>query len=480
MSEAVTAPPISIWTKLAYGIGSVAYGVKDAGFGYFLLLFYGTVVGLEPGLVGLVIFLALIVDGFSDPIVGYISDNWRSKWGRRHPFMYAAALPVALSFFLIWNPPDWSDGGLLIYLFVLAVLIRTFITFYETPSSALLPELSEGYLERTKLQAYRLYFGWTGGSSMSILMFGVLLVPTAAYPIGILNRDGYAMFGIVSSLLIFSAIMISALGTHARIPYLKPPPPKRKIGLAMLFSEIFETLSEKSFFAIFVASLFGAIATGLSGALAFLMLRYFWEFSEGQIFIWTSLVLLSAFAGLIVAPAMTRWLGKKRAVLVLGIIAFSMAPMPVVLRLFGLMPPNGDPLLYPLILTINTIDIALIIALQAVLFSMIADLVEQSELKTGRRSEGVFYAAITFTRKCTQGLGLLVGGVVLSVAKFPADAVPGEVLQDTLWTVGAGYAFLLLLLWTCMMIAIGFSRIDQAAHEGNLRELAARRSGSST
>ncbi len=475
MSEAVTAPPISIWTKLAYGTGSVAYGVKETGFGYFLLMFYGTVVGLEPGLVGLVIFLALIVDGFSDPVVGYISDNWHSKWGRRHPFMYAAALPVAFSFFLIWNPPDWSDGALLIYLFVMAVLIRTFITFYETPSSAMLPELSEGYLERTKLQAYRLYFGWTGGSSMSILMFGVLLVPTAAYPVGILNRDGYATFGIVGSLLIFAAIMLSALGTHSRIPHLKPPPPKRKISLVILFKEIFETLSEKSFFAIFIATLFGAIATGLSGALAFLMLRYFWEFSEVQIFIWTTLILLSAFGGLIIGPVAARLLGKRRAVLALGIVAFSMAPAPVVLRLFGLMPSNGDPILYPLILTINTIDIALIIALQAVLYSMIADLVEHSELKTGRRSEGVFYAAITFTRKCTQGLGLLVGGVVLSLAKFPADAVPGEVAQSSLWIMGAGYAFLLLFLWTCMMIAIGFYRIDQAAHEGNLRELAARR-----
>ena len=82
----------SLLTRIAYGFGSVAYGVKDAGFGYFLLLFYGTVVGVEPGLVGLAIFIALVVDAISDPVVGYLSDNWRSRWGRRHPFMYASAI----------------------------------------------------------------------------------------------------------------------------------------------------------------------------------------------------------------------------------------------------------------------------------------------------------------------------------------------------------------------------------------------------
>jgi GPH family glycoside/pentoside/hexuronide:cation symporter len=84
--NSVLAHRTSFSTRIAYGFGSVAYGVKDAGFGYFLLLFYGTVVGVEPGLVGLAIFIALVVDAISDPVVGYLSDNWRSRWGRRHPF----------------------------------------------------------------------------------------------------------------------------------------------------------------------------------------------------------------------------------------------------------------------------------------------------------------------------------------------------------------------------------------------------------
>ena len=164
----------------AYGFGAVAYGIKDNGFAYLLLLFYGTVVGLEPALAGTALLVALIFDAFSDPVVGYWSDNTRSRWGRRHPFMYAAAIPVALCYSLLWQPPEWSDGALFAYLVIMAILIRTLITFYETPSSALMPELTADYDERTSIQAWRSFFGWAGGAGMAVFTYGFLLVPTEA------------------------------------------------------------------------------------------------------------------------------------------------------------------------------------------------------------------------------------------------------------------------------------------------------------
>ncbi|MEO1406352.1 MAG: MFS transporter, partial [Pseudomonadota bacterium] len=325
-------------------------------------------------------------------------------------------------------------------------------------------------------QSFRLFFGWFVGNAMTIMMFGLLLRPNEQYAEGIQNLDGYATYGFVASAVIFIAIMVSALGTHGEIKRLQLPPAKQKLNILSAFREIFETLFDHSFAALFVATLFGAIATGVSGALAFQMLSFFWEFSQDQIFIWTTLVIISAILGTVIAPPITRALGKKRAVIVLGILAFGAAPMPVLLRLVGIMPENGDPALFPIIATVNTLDIALIIALQAVLYSMIADLVEQSELKTGRRSEGVFYAAVTFTRKSNQGLGGFVAGLVLSIVAFPPNATPGDVDPDILWQLGAFYAGLLWLLWTIMIVAVGYYRIDQSAHEANLEALAERRS----
>ncbi len=468
-TQAAEADKPSVWLKLAHGSGAAAFGIKNNGFDYFLLLFYGTVIGLEPGLVGLAILIALVVDAISDPLVGYWSDNFRSRWGRRHPFMYAAALPVALSYFLLWNPPDWGQSGLFLYLTLLAVLIRTCITFYETPSSALIPELTSDYEERTSLQAYRLFFGWSGGNIMSIVMFGVLLTG----PLGMRDQQAYVTYGIIGSLLIFAAIMISALGTHSRIPHLhRPVETGERYSIRRIFREMVETLSEKSFLALFLATVLFAIATGLSAALAFLILRYFWGFSEFQIFIWTCTVFFSALLGFVIAPRATRRLGKKQATIVLGLLAFTIQPAPVLLRLAGLMPENGDPRLFPLVLSINVIDLALIIAVQAVAYSMIADLVESNQVKTGRRSEGVYYAAMTFTRKTTQGLGVLSAGLILSLIAFPEGADPASVEPEILWNLGAFYAPSLLVLWLTALFFVSRYRIDKEDHEANLRKLA--------
>ena len=466
---------LPLLNKIAYGFGSVAYGVKDSGFGYFLLLFYGAVIGLDGRLVGLALLFILVFDAISDLIVGYISDNWRSKWGRRHPFMYAAAIPVSLSFYFLWNPPDWSHEALLVYLVCLAALIRTFITIYETPSSALLPELARDYDERAKLQAFRIYFGWTGGNAMSVIGFGVIFAVTADNPDGLMSRDAYANFGLLGSILIFLAIMLSAWGTHSRIPTFEAPPPKRKLTVGKIFGEIFETLRDRSFAALFAATLFGGMATGVAAGLTFLVSSFFWEFSELQIFFSLVLVMGSAVMGGVFAPIAVRWFGKKRAVIIVGALAFGIAPLGVALRLMGLMPENGDPILYPLVVGLNTIDVALIIAGQAILYSMIADLVEVSELKTGRRSEGVFYAAVTFIRKSSQGMGAVGAGFVLAFAALPENPQRGEVAADALFRLGLGYAPTLWLLWTLMLISISFYKVDREGHNRNLAELAKRK-----
>ena len=86
---------VNFTTKLSYGVGQAAEGIKNAAFGTFLLLYYNQVLGLSGSLAGIAIFIALCFDAVTDPIAGSISDNFRSKWGRRHPFMYASAIPVS-------------------------------------------------------------------------------------------------------------------------------------------------------------------------------------------------------------------------------------------------------------------------------------------------------------------------------------------------------------------------------------------------
>lgn len=475
-SPAPTVPRLPLTTKLAYGVGAVAYGVKDNGFGFFLLMFYSQVIGLGAGLVGLAIMVALILDAISDPIVGYWSDNLHSKWGRRHPFLYASAVPVALTYYLLWAPPvGWSNEALFWYLLVLAVLIRTFITFNETPSSALTPELTDNYDERSSLISYRLYFGWTGGNAMSVLMFMVLFPAFAVGAAsGQFNRDAYALYGEIAGALIFASILISAVGTHARIPHLKLPPAKRKMTLGLIFKEMAETLANRSFLALFVAGVFGAIAAGMSAALTFYIATYFWGFTPQQIGILTIGVFLSAVIGAVMAPIVTRTIGKRRGAMIIGLIAFIGSPLPVVLKLVGLLPEDNAAFVFWFVFIAGVIDVGFIICFQILMASMMADLVEQAELKTGRRSEGTFIAAATFSRKMVSGLGVLAASAVLALAGLKAGAEPADVAPDVLWNLGAYYVPVILALWMAMMAAMAFYRLERHEHEDNLRRLAER------
>jgi GPH family glycoside/pentoside/hexuronide:cation symporter len=476
-SPGTAASRPSRWIKGAYGFGTVATGVVETGFNYFLLIFYSQVIGLDARLVSLAITLALVLDAVVDPVVGYWSDNLRSRWGRRHPLMYGSAIPVALAYLLLWNPsPEWGQQAVFWYLLVLSVAIRVFLTFYETPSSALAPELTHDYDERSSIMGYRLFFGWAGGNVMTVLMFAVVFpaAVTATITNGQFNREAYALYGIIAAALIFLAILVSAAGTHSRTPHLSAPPPKRRMTLRIIFSEMYETLAERSFVALFVAAMLGSVATGLSASLSFYFTTYFWGFSSGQIGLIVLGVFISAALGSAIAPIASRRLGKKRGAMIIGLIAFIGSPLPILLRLAGLLPANGDPLVFWVVLVTNTLDTGLIICFQILTASMIADLVEQAELRTGRRSEGVFFAAVTFVKKTVLGFGLIAASLILTLAAFPTSARAGEVPADTLWRFGAYYVPTILALWLSMIAVLGTYRLDRNSHERNLAALAAR------
>jgi Na+/melibiose symporter-like transporter len=460
-------------TKILYGIGSVGYGVKDNGFQFFLLLYYNQVLGLPEAWVGLGIMVALVVDAFIDPAVGYLSDHWHSRWGRRHPFMYAAALPVAAAYWLLWSPPQGlSQGQLFAYFVTIAVLVRICISFYEIPSASLVPELTDQYDERTAIIAYRFFFGWWGGLGMAVLAYAIFLVPDATHPTGVLNPEGYHRYGITASLLMLVTIFVSAIGTHWYIPHLRQPPSRHALGLRGVLRELVETLSNRSFMALFGGGAFAAIGVGLSSALTIYINTYFWELSSAQLSILTLPLFGSAILAVIVAPAVSMRLGKKRAAIAISVAALSLGPAPIVLRLLGWFPANDTPLLLPAVLVFNLAAVTLFITSSILTASMLADLAEDSEVVTGRRSEGVFVAANMFVQKAVSGFGIFASSLLLGAVGFPRDAQPGAVDPAVIWRLG--FLFVTVIV-TVYAIAIGFLtsyRISRESHEENLRRLA--------
>jgi Na+/melibiose symporter-like transporter len=470
----VTTRPaaLGLWTKVLYGVGAVAFGVKDNGFQAFLLLYYNQVLGLPESWVGLGIMVALMADALIDPIIGFASDHLHSRWGRRHPFLYASAVPVAVSYWMLWSPPaGLSQGSLFGYFLVVAVLVRFFVALNEIPSAALVPELTDDYDERTSILSHRFFFGWWGGLTMTVLAYAVFLQPDAEHPTGVLNPEGYGSYGLAAAITLFAATLISALGTHWTIPWLRRPPEKRGQGVSGAFTELRETLANRSFLALFCASMFSAMAGGLVGALGIYINTYFWELTATQISLLTLGYFVSAVLAVSTAPRLSVAIGKKRAAMTTSVAAVLIGPAPVALRLLGAFPANGSPALMPLLFAFGTVTVALLIMSGILTSSMVADIVEDSEVTTGRRSEGVFIAANSFVQKAVSGIGIFGSTLLLGAIGFPRAAQPGQVDPEVVHRLGLVYAPTIVVLYMIALAFLSTYGISRASHEENLRKL---------
>ncbi len=463
-------------TRLAYGVGGAAGGIKNNGFEYVLLLFYSQVLGLSAVLVAAALWIGLLLDAISDPVVGYWSDNLRTKLGRRHPLMYTAMVPVTIAYFFVWNPPEGLAGtGLFAWLLCLILIVRLAYTLFEVPSHALAAELTQEYDARTSLMSFRYFFAWVGGLSVQVILFFFLLKPSEGDPSGFFHLPGWHIYGLIGASGILLSIFITSAGTHRHIPHLMPPPDPRKLTPLRVVAEVWETVSNPSFRALFVATLFGLLASGISATLNQYINGFFWEFTSQQIGFLTMAVYLSAIIALVVAPIAGKMFGKKRAAIWIGLAAFTIAPAPVFARQFGLLPPNGSDELFMIVISITILDIALIIAYQMLAAAMVADIVEENELATGRRSEGIYFAGISFMRKLAQGMGVLSASFILAAASITPGMKSADATAESVRTLGWGYSLTLLIVWMLMLLAISFYRISRDDHEKNLAALAERR-----
>ena len=477
MATATASPAharrLSLSTRIFYGFGSVAFGVKDNGFSYFLAFFYAQVVGLPAETVGFAIMLALVIDAFVDPIVGQLSDNTRSRWGRRHPWMYGAAIPVAISYSLIWNPPmDWSQGAQVAYLVAVAVLIRSFISCYEIPSAALAAELTTEYDERTRLLSYRYLFGWAGGLAMYGLALFVFLKPTPEYPVGQLNPEGYAHYGVFAGALMLFAILVTSIGTHRQIPYLRDPPQQR-VTLGRLAREMVGTLNNRNFVMILASAFFLYAGIGLGFAINLYFSTYFWEFNAQEIALFAFSSLTAAILAFIIAPRLAQRFEKRSVAMLLLPAGLAFAIGPIALRLFGAFPSNESPVIFATIFATNILSVGLGIIANILFSSMIADVVEDSELKTGRRQEGLFFAAIAFAAKSTTGFGIFAAGLIIGAIHFPRGVKPGAVDPEIVRNLGLVYVPTQIVLYgTATLLLLGYG-ISRSSHADTLRKLAA-------
>lgn len=456
--------------KLFYGTGAAPFGIKDAAFNYFLLLYYNQVLGLDPFLAGLALAIAVVVDALSDVVIGIWSDQTRSAFGRRHPFMYAAALPVAISFYFLWNPPlvvTASQPLLFSYLFALAIVVRSCLTFFEVPNAAMGPELTKHYDDRTELMAARYVFGWLGGLTIAVLTYMVLL---PADQDGQLGATGYRTLGMVGSGAMLILMLVSSLGTHRYIPSFHNPGTSPLISARQVASMVGDMFGNRSFRAVFVSALFFGAAAGLSQSMSIYVGTYFWQLNSREIGLIPMLGLIAVPTAYVIAPRCANRFGKKDAAMGFFLFAIIFLPLAYVAKLIGLFPDRDSAIYLPILMTNYLIETTAIIAMQIVFASMNADVVEDRSAETaGRRDEGLIFAARNFAKKAVSGLGVLLAGFILWLASFPKQADPSDVTPDSLLVLILLYLPTIILLYLASWRSLRRYDIDREKHLVNLQ-----------
>jgi GPH family glycoside/pentoside/hexuronide:cation symporter len=469
---------LSLAAKVAFGVGSMEDGAQIIIVGGVLLLYYSQILHVPVQLVSLAMGVSLFVDALFDLLIAQVSDNLRARLGRRHPLMYLSILPVGLSFMALWMPPPGlSQHQLFLWLCVTVTLFRFSHSLYMVPSGALLPELAPGYHDRTQMYGFRYMLGSLGGGIAAVLAYGVFLKKTPDYPLGQLNPAGYPPMAIAVGLLMMAANLISDVGTHSRIPQLYRPTP-RDVQWRVWLKEIASIFSNRNFVIAVIGGMLAAAPAALTTGLSIYFNTFIFDLPARNVMLLVAIQALSGPLAFAVAAAVSARLQKRQAYLWLYAASLIFVHGPLALRLFGLLPPNGAPMLLPILLGAQMLHGVLGIASSIVSTSMISDVVEENQAQTGRRSEGLVLFSDRLMLKLSNALATILPGILLAIVAFPTGAKPATLDPAVMRHLAVIYIVLSLTLsFGAMLVWLTF-RIDQAAHQRNLDAIAARQAAS--
>jgi GPH family glycoside/pentoside/hexuronide:cation symporter len=408
--------------KLLYGFGFSAQGIKDGLFQIFLFFYFSQVLGLSAGLTGMATIIALLFDAISDPLVGVLSDRWKSKkWGRRHGFMLISAIPLGAFIYLLFLPPsDLDQTGLFLWLTIFTILVRVSLTLFQVPSMSLGAELSADYNERTSITSYRVMFAALMSTLIIIVGFVVFFVPSEKYSRGLMNPETYPKFAMFCGFLIILSVIVSTLGTKRVILSLpKAAKNQVKFNLKTFFKEVAMMFRMKSYRTIILYTMVLYIGIGVGTVFTTYFMEYYFQFTETQMALLPIASGIGGILALFLASILGEKFDKKRAVLY-STIAFSILfSLPYNLRLLGIFPENGELSLILIYFVCILFAYMFLWIVLSIVGSMMADVVDEFELKTNNRNEGLFFSSMSFAYKCTVGLGYFIAGVLLEIIAFP-------------------------------------------------------------
>jgi len=400
---------LSFWTKLAYGVGTIGTSATGSLLAFLFLFFLTDVAGIPAALAGSILMIGQISDAISDPIIGIMSDRTKSRWGRRYPWIIAGAVPFGLSFFFLWLIPSDSKWMLFAYYVIIGIVLKTAFTAVYLPYVSLTPELAKDYNSRTRLNSFR--FSFSIGSSILALALSSVVFHLVESP-----PRRYIVLGIIGCLLCIIPLYICVFGTWKAVRQSEKqytvPPKQTTIPISKQFVI---ALANKPF--LIVVGIY--LCSWLAAQMTAVVMQYFvvsWMGLEAADFTHFALVVQgTALTMLFVWSAVSQRIGK-RAVFFMGTSIWVVAQF----GLFFLQPGQVMPMFFLGFLAGFGVSTSYLVP-----WSMLPDVIELDELKTGHRREGVFYAFMVMVQKIGIAFGIFLVGQALSVAGY-IENLPGQ------------------------------------------------------
>ena len=476
-----TAAPLvgklSIVTKLSYGLGEAAEGVKSAALETFLFFYYVQVVGLSGSLTGVALMIALLFDGIVDPAIGVVSDNLRSRLGRRHPFLYLAPLPLAVFVYLLFTPPaGLQPVGLFAWMLGFTILSRLMQSFYFVPHMALGAELSTDFKERVSVNSYRTMFSYVGRLFSLAIAFSLFFRASPAFPNGQLNPAAYGPFGLTCGVIAMTVIVVSALGTQKRAVQVYRQARRKSLARTTggFFHNLVAAFRLPAFTIYFIAVLTNYVLGGVQAALSIHLNTFYWRLTPGGV---QSVLLFNIF-GFMATAGLATWLAnrfdKKPVYLVCLALSVMIIALPIVLAQLGLYPV-GDKVLLVWCLSANAFAAGAIGSPAVVVAgAMLADVADAYEERYGARSEGFLFGASAFTRKAALGVGGAIAGVALDIIHFPHDVPVNAAPHATTAKLALLYGPGVLVFSLTAVVIMGFYSLTRERHAAILARLGPR------
>jgi GPH family glycoside/pentoside/hexuronide:cation symporter len=413
--------------KFFYSLGQVVESGYLAVNG-FVFFYYTAVLGMSGSMVGVALAISLVLDALADPLIGSWSDSVRSRFGRRLPVMLLGAPLTMVTMGLLFAPPSGLTPFLMfLWLTLTKMGVRAFASMFNIPYFALGGEMADGYLERTRIVAYRLLGGILATVAITFIAFAFFFTGEA----GLQRREAYPAFGWTIATLVLLFALISCAGVWRYAASLPQPTTKPEPMGPRLVGEIQEIFRNRSFRVLFLSMLVFASAAGVNAALNNHTFVFVWRLPSETIQFISYALLAGITAGIPITPPLLRFLEKKTVVFAGFMIVIAAWGALPALWSAGLFRPAGAEAL-PWLLA-STFIAGVGTGLIFIAFpSMMADAAEEHEHLFGERREGLFFSGLGFAGKAAGGVGTMVGGFALDIIRFPEEAgrTVGAVVPD--------------------------------------------------